>query len=44
MICMHRRFVQQYKGPLDLDLVRMLEAEVVERSPNVTWESIAGLQ
>ena len=41
---MKRRFVQQYKGPLDLDLVRMLEAEVVERSPNVTWESIAGLQ
>ena len=36
--------MQQYNGPVDLDLVRMLEAELVERSPNVTWDSIAGLK
>ena len=38
------RFVKQYKGPIDLDLVRMLEAEVVDHSPNVTWDAIAGLE
>lgn len=38
------RFVKQYKGPIDLDLVRMLEAEVVDHSPNVSWDSIAGLE
>lgn len=38
------RFVQQYKGVIDLDLVRMLEAEVIDHSPHVTWDQIAGLQ
>ena len=38
------RFVKQYKGPIDIDLVRMLEAEVVDHSPNVCWDSIAGLE
>lgn len=37
------RFVQQYRGPVDLDLVRMVESEVVEHSPHVPWSAIAGL-
>ena len=38
-----RRFVAQYRGPVDLDLVRMVESEVVEHSPHVPWNTIAGL-
>lgn len=37
------RFVAQYRGPVDLDLVRMVESEVVEHSPHVPWNTIAGL-
>lgn len=37
-------FIQQYKGVVDIDLIRMLEAEVVDHSPCVSWEQIAGLQ
>ena len=37
-------FIQQYKGVVDIDLIRMLEAEVVDHSPCVSWDQIAGLQ